>query len=93
MHTANVSRRVIYHGRVQGVGFRMTARGIARRFPVVGFVRNLPDGTVELVAVGARSVLEEFLEAVADAMRGCIEHTEETPGPANSDFSSFEICH
>ena len=38
--------RVIYRGRVQGVGFRYTSASIARRFPVTGYVRNLPDGTV-----------------------------------------------
>ena len=45
-------RRIIFHGRVQGVGFRYTTHRIARGFPVTGFVRNLTDGTVELVACG-----------------------------------------
>jgi acylphosphatase len=92
MNTARVSRQVIYHGRVQGVGFRMTARRLAQRFPVTGSVRNLPDGTVKLVAVGDPRPVQEFLDAVAHAMQRCIEHTESAPGPPDCDFPSFEIA-
>ncbi|MEE3179555.1 MAG: acylphosphatase [Verrucomicrobiota bacterium] len=41
-----IAKRVIFSGRVQGVGFRYTTREIATGFDVVGAVRNLPDGTV-----------------------------------------------
>jgi acylphosphatase len=92
MNTASVSRQVIYHGRVQGVGFRMTARRIARRFPVTGSVRNLPDGTVELIAVGNPGPVQEFLAAVAHAMEGHIERAETGPGPPDPDLPSFEIA-
>ena len=37
------AKQVIFRGRVQGVGFRYTARRIAARYDVTGFVRNLPD--------------------------------------------------
>src|SRR6187455_864933 len=50
-------RRVWYEGRVQGVGFRYTARGLAGGFPVSGYVRNLDDGRVELVAEGDAPVV------------------------------------
>ena len=40
------ARRIIYSGRVQGVGFRWTAKELARGYDVLGTVRNLPDGTV-----------------------------------------------
>jgi acylphosphatase len=43
-------RRVLYTGHVQGVGFRFTVRELAQRFAVTGFVRNLSNGKVELVA-------------------------------------------
>jgi acylphosphatase len=45
---------VFYSGRVQGVGFRVTVRQIARGFDVTGAVRNLFDGRVELVAEGEK---------------------------------------
>ncbi len=92
MNTARVSRRVIYHGRVQGVGFRMTARRIARRHRVVGFVRNLPAGTVEIVVAGGPQPVQEFLDAVTEAMRGNIECAAESPDPPDCDLTSFEIA-
>ena len=57
-------RRVIYEGRVQGVGFRMTARRLASGFPVSGYVRNLADGRVELVVEGEPATLAAFLDAI-----------------------------
>ena len=45
-------REVYFSGRVQGVGFRYTVRMVASRFAVTGFVKNLPDGRVQLVAEG-----------------------------------------
>ena len=44
-----VAKHVFYTGRVQGVGFRFTAERIARRYELVGFVKNLPTGQVEMV--------------------------------------------
>ena len=48
-------------GRVQGVGFRYTARSVARSYMINGFVRNLPDGDVYIEAEGNSSQLESFL--------------------------------
>jgi len=48
-------------GRVQGVGFRFFTEHVARRYRVSGFVRNLPDGRVEVIAEGDQAVLETFL--------------------------------
>ena len=47
-----ISLQVFYEGHVQGVGFRFTVRHIAKGFDVTGWVRNLPDGRVELQATG-----------------------------------------
>jgi len=59
-------RRVYYSGRVQGVGFRITSQQLARSFEVVGFVRNLDDGRVELVAEGETTELDSFLNTILD---------------------------
>ena len=67
-----VCKRVVYQGRVQGVGFRYTAQGLARGYAVAGYVRNLPTGEVELVAGGAPDPVEAFLAAVAEQMAGYI---------------------
>jgi acylphosphatase len=70
---AKVCKRVTYSGRVQGVGFRCTARQIAAGFEVAGYVRNLSNGDVELVAEGEESAVASFLDSVADRMRGYIQ--------------------
>ena len=46
-----------FSGHVQGVGFRYTTRSVASRFAVTGYVRNLPDGRVELVAEGGSGLV------------------------------------
>lgn len=83
---------IFYSGWVQGVGFRFTARGLARRFDVTGWVRNLADGRVELVAEGERSELERFRQAVRDSEVGQFVHQEEVRWEsATGGFCSFEI--
>jgi signal transduction histidine kinase len=57
-----IARRVIFEGRVQGVGFRYTTKDIAKGFDVCGTVKNLPEGTVELEVMGERDELVQVFE-------------------------------
>ena len=82
---------VLFFGRVQGVGFRFTTRDIAGRFAVLGLVRNLPDGSVELIAEGETSELERFVQAVRDEMDRFITNHIITRSASRGDFVSFEI--
>jgi acylphosphatase len=59
--------QVFYEGRVQGVGFRYTARRVAAGYDVAGYVRNLPDGRVELVASGDDEEVDGFLQGVRES--------------------------
>jgi acylphosphatase len=61
-------RRVLYSGRVQGVGFRATCRWLARGFDIVGYVRNLSDGQVELVVQGEPAEIDRYLDSVSNEM-------------------------
>ncbi|BCX47423.1 acylphosphatase [Haloferula helveola] len=61
-----IARRVIFDGRVQGVGFRYTCKDIAKGFEVVGTVKNLPEGTVELEVMGEADEVEEFIKEIAE---------------------------
>ncbi len=54
----------VFAGTVQGVGFRYFVRNIAKKMGVKGYVRNLPDGTVEVVAEGDEQTLRNFLKAI-----------------------------
>jgi acylphosphatase len=87
-----VCKRVTYSGRVQGVGFRYTARQLADWFPVAGFVRNLSNGDVELVAEGEAAAIDEFLAAVAQHMQGYVTNTD-LCDQSPEGYSAFEIRH
>jgi acylphosphatase len=83
---------VLYSGRVQGVGFRYTARSVAAGFEVCGTVRNLPDGRVELLAEGERAELHAFRAAIRD--EGLAAHIQDevvTWSVAQGGFRGFEI--
>jgi acylphosphatase len=83
-----ICKRVHYTGTVQGVGFRYTARELAAGVGVAGFVRNLSDGRVELVAEGEVDQVKRLLDAIAGQMRGYIEDavvSDDTPSGA-TDF-------
>jgi acylphosphatase len=88
---ATTTRRVIYHGRVQGVGFRATARQMALGYQITGFVRNLADGTVELVAQGEPAEVGRYLAALAGRMSALIARAEENDMPENPTLKGFTI--
>lgn len=58
---SDVRVRAVVHGRVQGVFYRDSCRNEARRLGVRGWVRNRPDGTVEVVAEGPRDRVDRLL--------------------------------
>ena len=90
---ARQRRTVEYSGRVQGVGFRYTTHSIARRYPVTGYVRNLADGRVELVAEGEPHELEAFLCEVRERFFGNIRDERSDMHPATGEFAGFDIRH
>jgi acylphosphatase len=59
-----IELHVVFHGRVQGVGFRYTARHYAKQLNLVGTVSNHPQGTVELYVVGSRLKVEQLLQSL-----------------------------
>jgi acylphosphatase len=82
---------VYYSGRVQGVGFRYTAQHIAGGFHVTGFVQNVADGRVLLVAEGAPDELDRLLAAIQRQMGRYIRHITHSRGPSSGEFSRFEV--
>ncbi len=89
----SIRRTVYFSGDVQGVGFRFTAAGVARAFDVVGTVRNLSDGRVEIVAEGDSGELDRFFGTIHDEMSGLIRDTQATESPATGQWTGFHIVH
>ena len=84
---------IFYSGNVQGVGFRYTVKSVTNGFECSGWVKNLPDGRVELVAEGEPAELEAFRVAVRDSgLDHFIRKEEVTWSEATGEFRGFEIA-
>ena len=88
-----IRRTSHFAGNVQGVGFRYTAQDVARKFKVVGYVRNLHDGRVELVVEGDPAEIENLLDAIAGKMEGLIKNRTDSDSPATGQFKDFSLRH
>ena len=84
-------REVYYRGRVQGVGFRYTTQRIASRLAVTGYVKNLPDGRVLLVAEGQPDELDRLAATVRVELGHYIADVGQSVGPASGQFSGFDV--
>ena len=82
---------ILYSGRVQGVSFRYTAQSIASRCGVGGWVKNLPDGRVEVVAEADEAKLKAFERALSQEMAYYISDARVNFEPAANNFSGFNI--
>ena len=84
--------QIFYSGRVQGVGFRYTAKTVAAGFEVTGSVRNLPDGRVQLIAEGPKDELDAFRQGIRDAgLDHFIRNEDLNWHDATGEFRGFEI--
>ena len=85
-------RHAWFTGTVQGVGFRFTARRLAQRRRVSGFVRNLPDGRVEVVAEGPEAEVKGLLSDVREAMASYIREADIRTEPPTGEFDGFGVA-
>jgi acylphosphatase len=80
-------------GRVQGVGYRYFVTDCARETGVSGFVKNMPDGSVTIVAEGSDAALDQFVRMVqthGDAATS-VDRLELTRSKSTGEFSGFGI--
>ncbi len=85
------AKRIVFTGRVQGVGFRYTAHSIASRSRLTGFVRNLPDGDVEMLVQGQTEIIDDCLEQIKDAFADCIRDIQADEVEYNEKYNDFRI--
>ena len=94
---ATMRKRLIVEGHVQGVGYRALVTMYARKLKIKGFVRNLPDETVEIVCEGEPEALTSFLKTIdvkgnpADPFTLNIASINETPAASVGELARFYI--
>jgi acylphosphatase len=87
-----VSRHYVVAGRVQRIGFRYFVYDAARTEGVTGWVRNLPDGTVEVTAEGDAEAIERFDRALRRGPAGArVDHVETDIVPPTGRHAGFTI--
>ncbi len=82
---------IVYTGRVQGVGFRYTTEEIANNLGILGWVKNLRNGQVEVVAQGEEEILNTFLQEIKDHFSGYIKNIDIQYEEIIEVFSEFII--
>ena len=79
-------------GYVQGVGFRWYVEGLARRMNICGFVKNLRDGRVEVVAEGDDNLIAQFLQELKEgSFKGYIEEVRKVEEGYQGEYPDFSI--
>lgn len=82
---------VWFSGRVQGVGFRYQTVQVAKGYEVTGYVKNLPDGRVQLEAEGTEAEVRGFVAELEDQLGGYIRHAEKREKRQKQKFYDFTI--
>lgn len=80
-----------FSGRVQGVGFRYQSLQVSKEFDVTGYVKNLPDGRVQLEAEGEKAEVEAFIAAIEERMHGHVRKVERFSARRPAQFQGFSI--
>ena len=86
-----VAKHIIFTGTVQGVGFRFTAIRVANHHDLTGFVRNLPDGTVEMLAQGKPEDIDNCIKDIKESFGGYIRKTKIEDTPPDPRYTEFKI--
>ena len=86
-----IEAHIFYSGTVQGVGFRYTVLRHANDLQLKGWVKNLPDGRVEVLAEGPKELIDRLCEQIEKYFEGYIRDKESSTGECQSKFKDFTI--
>lgn len=86
-----VARHIVFSGNVQGVGFRFSAYRIAGRRQLTGWVRNLPDGTVEMLAQGPAEEIDACIRDIEESFSGYVRETRVEDREVEPRYRDFRI--
>ncbi|MCF7870782.1 MAG: acylphosphatase [Candidatus Omnitrophica bacterium] len=83
---------LFFSGTVQGVGFRFTSRALAQRDKICGWVKNLSDGRVEIIAESDKEKLDSFLSGLKEEFKHNITDIEKQENKATGKYQDFQIA-
>ena len=86
-----IAREITFTGRVQGVGFRFTARRAASRRQLTGYVRNMSNGSVEMRAQGRPEDGDDCIQDIKEYFSGYIRETNIREIPPDKNYTDFQI--
>ncbi len=88
-----IAKHIIFKGHVQGVGFRYSSYRITGGYDITGYVRNLPDGTVEMLAQGSQAEVDNCLDEIQAYFSGYIRDCQIKSVPTNPRYDDFRITY
>ena len=88
---SQIAKHIVFIGRVQGVGFRFTAFHSANIYKLTGFVRNCPDGTVEMLAQGPADNITACIRDIEESFPGYTRETKIDEIPIDPQYMDFKI--
>jgi len=89
-----IQLHAIFQGRVQGVFFRQHAKDYADQLNILGYVKNLKDGTVEMIAISDKENLEKFLKIILEKPGfGSIDRVQKKYSSPTKSYDSFDILY
>jgi acylphosphatase len=90
-NTKTVSKHIIFSGKVQGVGFRNKARSVAASRQLTGFVRNLANGTVEMLVQGKAQAVDDCLKDIKQFFKENIKEIQIDEVEYESKYTNFRV--
>ncbi|MBN2456567.1 MAG: acylphosphatase [Sedimentisphaerales bacterium] len=88
---SKTAKHIVFSGRVQGVGFRFTVLNVANRYGLTGQVRNMPDGSVEMVAQGRQEDIDNCIKDIQSSFIGYISQTHIENIESHTSYKDFQI--
>ncbi len=88
-----IAKKVIFTGRVQGVGFRYTAHRISGNYRVSGYVKNLANSNVEMFVQGRADEVDAMIEDICEYFSGYIREAQISLAAQDSKYKNFIISY
>jgi len=86
-----VAKHITFSGEVQGIGFRFTALNVATQYHLTGYVRNLPNGMVEMLAQGPAQDIDDCIRNLQESFAGYVREAKTEDAAFDPKHKGFKI--